>query len=78
MSNGGSPDFVYLVRFVLALVVIVGGALMLSDSVIGNLSGSTFIFEGTNHGFEAIVGIVTLVVGASLVPSKGRRAAASV
>jgi hypothetical protein len=67
----------YLVRFVFALVVIVGGALMLADSVLGSLQGTTLFFEGVNHSFETIVGLVTLVVGASLIPSKPRPTVAS-
>ncbi len=65
-----------LARFVFALVVIVGGPLMLVDPVIGSLQGTTVLFEGVNDGFETIVGLVTLVVDASLIPSRPRAAAA--
>ena len=55
-------------QFGAGIVVIVLGALMLAESVVGAINGTTLFFEGVNRGFEFVVGFVTIIVGASLVP----------
>lgn len=51
-----------------SVVLIVLGALLLAESIVGSMNGTTLFFEGVNRGFEFIVGLVTLIVGASLMP----------
>jgi len=55
-------------HFAAALFLIVLGALMLAEGIVGAMNGSTLFFEGVNRGFEFVVGLVTLIVGASLMP----------
>lgn len=50
------------------LIVIVLGALLLAEGIAGTVSNSTIFFEGVNRGFEAIVGLISVILGASLVP----------
>lgn len=53
-----------------SIVLIVLGALLLAEGVVGALNGTTLFFEGVNRGFEFIMGLVTVIVGASLMPSQ--------
>lgn len=52
-----------------SIVVIVLGALLLAEGVVGSLNGTMIFFAGVNRGFELIMGLVTVIVGASLMPS---------
>ena len=63
-----------VVRFGVGLAVIVLGALMMAEGIVGALNGTTLFFEGVNRGFEVVVGLVTLTVGASMVPQARPRA----
>ncbi len=51
-----------------SIVLIVLGALLLAEGVVGALNGTTLFFGGVNRGFEFIMGLVTVIVGASLMP----------
>lgn len=53
-----------------SIVLIVLGALLLAEGVIGSVNGTTLFFEGVNRGFEFIMGLVTIIVGASQMPSQ--------
>ncbi len=63
-------------RFVAGIVLIVLGALLLAEGIAGSITNSTLFFEGVNRGFEFIVGLVTLIVGASMIPEMKRQGAA--
>ncbi len=56
--------------FAVGLVVIVLGALMLADGIVGWLNDTSFLFEGVNRGFEFVVGFMGVVLGASLIPEE--------
>ncbi len=51
-----------------SIVLIVLGALLLAEGVFGSVTGTTLFLEGVNRGFEFVVGLVTVIVGASLMP----------
>ncbi len=51
------------------LVLIVLGALMLAEGIAGSITNSTLFFKGVNRGFEFVVGLVTLITGASMMPA---------
>ncbi len=51
-----------------SIILIVLGALLLAEGVLGTLNGTTLFFGGVNRGFEFIMGLVTVIVGASLMP----------
>ncbi len=53
-----------------SMVLIVLGALLLAEGVIGSVNGTMLFFEGVNRGFEFIMGLVTVIVGASMMPSQ--------
>lgn len=57
-------------HFAAALFLIVLGALMLAEGIVGAMNQSTLFFEGVNRGFEFVVGLVTLIVGASMMPAE--------
>lgn len=57
-------------HFGAALFLIVLGALMLAEGIVGTMNNSTLFFEGVNRGFEFVVGLVTLIVGASMMPAE--------
>jgi len=56
-------------HFAAALLLIVLGALMLAEGILGAMNGSTLFFGGVNRGFEFVMGLVTLIVGASMMPA---------
>ncbi len=58
-----------ILGFGASIVLIVLGALLVAEGIIGSANGTTLFFEGVNRGFEFIMGFVTIVVGASLMPS---------
>ncbi len=51
-----------------SIVLIVLGALLIAEGVIGSINGTMLFFDGVNRGFEFIVGLVTIIVGASEMP----------
>ncbi len=53
-----------------SVVLIVLGALLLAEGVFGSVTGTTLFFGGVNRGFEFIMGLVTVIVGAALMPSQ--------
>ncbi len=55
-------------HFMGGLIVLVLGALILADSVVGAVSGTPLIFSGMNSGFEFAVGFIAIVLGAAQVP----------
>lgn len=57
-------------EFGASVVLIVLGALLLAEGVIGSLNGTMLFFDGVNRGFEFIMGLVTVIVGASLMPTE--------
>lgn len=63
-------------NFATGLLVIMLGTVMLTESIVGAMNGSTLFFEGVSRGLEFVVGLVTLIVGASLaLPARGAVAA---
>ena len=58
-----------LARFGAALIVIVLGGLMTAESVVSTVTGSALFFEGIGRPFEFVVGFITIVLGATLIPS---------
>ncbi len=52
-----------------SIVLIVLGALLLAEGVAGSLNGTMLFFDGVNRGFEFVMGLVTIIVGASLMPA---------
>ena len=54
-------------RLVEGIIVIVLGALMLAEGVVSYIAGVSPFFAGTNPAFVVAVGIIALIVGASLV-----------
>jgi len=59
-------------RLVEGIIVIVLGALMLAEGVVGYVAGLSIFFAGTNPAFVVAVGIIALVLGASLI-EKGEK-----
>ncbi len=57
------------------LLLIVLGALMLAEGIAGSITNSVLFFAGVNRGFEFVVGLVTVIVGASMVPEMKRTGA---
>ena len=56
------------VGFVAGIILIVLGALMLAEGVVTWLGNPAFIFiENMNRAFELVVGLVTILVGASIM-----------
>lgn len=55
-------------RFGGGLIVLVLGALILADSVVGAVTGTPIFFSGVNGGFEFAVGFIAIVLGAAQVP----------
>ena len=58
-----------VIRFGVGLVLIVLGGLLMTEGIVGAVNETTLFFEGVNRGFEFVVGFVTIVVGASLIPA---------
>jgi len=54
-------------RFAAGLIVIVLGALMIAEGVLGWVTGTSLFYEGVNHSFEFVVGFIAIVLGASLL-----------
>jgi hypothetical protein len=54
------------------IVVIVLGALMLVDGLLTGAGGTAIFFGSTNSAFVAVVGIVALLLGGSLL-AEGRK-----
>ncbi len=47
------------------VIVVVLGALMMAEGVVGIVAGTSFMFaENMNRGFEFVVGFVAVVLGA--------------
>ncbi len=67
-SRFATPRDVF--SFGAAIVLIVLGALMIAEGIIGALNGTSLFFSGVNRGFEFVMGLVTLIVGASLMPEE--------
>lgn len=57
-------------RFGAGLVVIVLSALMIADGVVAATTGTGFVFQDVSRPFEFVVGLIGLLVGASLVPQR--------
>jgi len=54
-------------RFAAGLIVIVLGALMLAEGVLGWITGTSLFYEGINHSFEFVVGFIAIVLAAPLL-----------
>ncbi len=52
-----------------ALIVIVLGALMVTESVVNIVTGTTLFFDGIGRPFEFVVGFIAIVFGATLIHS---------
>jgi len=52
-----------------ALIVIVLGALMMAESVVNMVTGTTLFFDGIGRPFEFVVGLIVIVFGATFIPS---------
>ena len=54
------------------IIVIVLGALMLAEGVVGYVTDLSLFFTGTNPAFVAAVGLIAIILGASLI-EKGEK-----
>ncbi len=59
-------------RFAAGVLLIVLGALLLAEGVASTVTKTAVFFEGVNRGFEFIVGLAIVIVGASLIPARKR------
>jgi hypothetical protein len=54
--------------FFSGIIVMVLGALMLADGVVGSvMEGTSFIFEGVGPLFEIVVAIICIILGSPLL-----------
>ena len=61
-------------NFVSDIIVVVLGALMLADGVVGSvMEGTSFIFEGVNPLFEIAVAIISIILGAPLLRGENEK-----
>ncbi len=50
------------------VILVVLGALMMADAVVSMAGNNAFLFvENMNRGFEAVMGIVTIILGAVIM-----------
>ena len=60
--------FMKIGNFVPGIIVVVLGALMLADGVVGSImEGTSFIFEGVDPLFEIVVALISIILGAPLL-----------
>ena len=56
-----------IIDFIAGIIVVVLGALMLVDGVVGYPDGPSFIFRDVDPLFEIVVGAISLVLAAPLL-----------
>lgn len=59
-----------VVGLAVGIIVIVLGALMLAEAIVGAVNHTTLFFEDVNRGFEFVVGLMAIILGASLIPEQ--------
>jgi len=58
-------------RYAASILVLVLGALMISESVTSVVANQSFMFlEGVNRGFEFVVGLIAIVLAATLMDAR--------
>ena len=57
-------------RFVIGILLIIPGAFMIADGVLGMLGENVIFFKDTNINFEFVVGFALIILGASNIDSK--------
>lgn len=57
-------------KFIFGLLLILPGAFMIADGVLGMRGNDVIFFHGVNLQFEFIVGYALIVLGASQIDSK--------
>jgi len=60
-----------IMSFGLGIIVLVLGALMLAEGVLGWVTGASLFFEGVNPSFKFVVGLIAIVSTSSLMREKG-------
>lgn len=60
--------FMNIGNFVSGIIVVVLGALMLADGVVGSImEGTSFFFEDVNPLFKIVVALISIILGAPLL-----------
>lgn len=59
-----------MVRFAASLIVLVLGAVMLAEGVLGWVAGTSLFFEGVDPSFKFVVGFLFIVLAASIMPRR--------
>ena len=54
-------------RFSGSLLVIILGAIMLAEGVLGSVTGTSIFFEGINPSFKVVVGFIAIILAASIM-----------
>ncbi len=58
-------------RYATSILVLILGSLMISESVTSVVANHSFMFlEGVNRGFEFVVGLIAIVLAATLMDAK--------
>jgi hypothetical protein len=57
-------------QFIIGILLIIPGALMISDGVLAMMGSKVIFFDGVNANFESIVGFALIILGASNLDSK--------
>ena len=58
-------------RYAASVLVLVLGALMISESLTSVVANQSFLFlESVNRGFEFVVGLIAIVLAATLMDAK--------
>jgi Ni,Fe-hydrogenase I cytochrome b subunit len=61
-------------RYAISILVLVLGALMISESVTSVVANQSYIFlEDVNRGFEFVVGLIAIVLAATLMDAARER-----
>ena len=60
-------------KLVIGISLIVPGALMIADGVLGKMGNAALFFDGINSNFEFIVGYALVILGASQIDSKKKK-----
>jgi len=59
-------------RFAGGVTAITLGALMIAEGISCYINGGSLFFEGVGRGFESVVGVLAVILGASIVPKLNR------